>query len=148
MFKHILVAVDGSDTANFALKEALKLAKECASALHIAYVVDSYGVHPEIEFVSVEEMILSLRNEGENILKNAMQLALDAGVQAQKLILETSQSETRIAEVLAKEAARWPADLIVLGTHGRRGFKHLILGSVAESIVRVATKPVLLFRLV
>jgi nucleotide-binding universal stress UspA family protein len=48
--------------------------------------------------------------------------------------------------VLAEHAKGWPADLVVIGTHGRRGFHRLLLGSVAEGFVRVATMPVLLVR--
>ncbi len=146
MFKHILVAVDGSDTANFALKEALNLAKECGSELRIAYVVDVYGVHPEVEFISIDEMVSALKKEGKKVLKHATQIAADASVVSQVSFLETTEIAPRIAEALANEADAWPADVIVVGTHGRRGFKHFVLGSVAESIVRVATKPVLLFR--
>ena len=52
----------------------------------------------------------------------------------------------RLANVVVAEAARWPADLIVVGTHGRRGLSHVFLGSVAEGIVRSAPVPVLLVR--
>ena len=69
-----------------------------------------------------------------------------AGIQSETKLIKTTQTNQRISEVIAKEAQKWPADLIVVGTHGRRGFSHFLLGSVAESIVRVATKPVLLIR--
>lgn len=49
----------------------------------------------------------------------------------------------RICDVINNEAKRWPADLIVIGTHGRRGFNRMVLGSVAEGIIRLADKPVL-----
>ena len=54
--------------------------------------------------------------------------------------------DRRIATAIVEEAAAWGADLIVIGTHGRRGFEHLVLGSVAEGVVRRATVPVLLIR--
>jgi nucleotide-binding universal stress UspA family protein len=52
----------------------------------------------------------------------------------------------RVYDTIEQEAVRWPADLIVIGTHGRRGFRRLLLGSVAEGLIRVTTKPVLLVR--
>ncbi len=52
----------------------------------------------------------------------------------------------RIPEMIAADAQAWPADLIVICTHGRSGLSHRFLGSVAEDVVRVATKPVLLIR--
>jgi nucleotide-binding universal stress UspA family protein len=55
-------------------------------------------------------------------------------------------SAGRVSDVIVKEAAQWPADLIVLGTHGRRGAGRLLLGSDAEQVLRVAPVPVLLVR--
>jgi hypothetical protein len=52
----------------------------------------------------------------------------------------------RVYDSIEQEAARWPADLVVIGTHGRRGFRRLLLGSVAEGFIRITTKPVLLVR--
>lgn len=146
MFKQILVALDGSSTANLALDEAITLAKECGSTVRGVFVVDAYHVIPEVEFITVNEVLDSMRNEGHVILAEAQQKLDHAGVRSNTKILETAASNGRIAEVIANEANTWPADLIVVGTHGRRGFSHFFLGSVAESIVRIATKPVLLIR--
>ena len=52
----------------------------------------------------------------------------------------------RICDAINEEAKSWPADLIVIGTHGRHGFNHLLLGSVAEGVIRLAAKPVLVIR--
>lgn len=147
MFRKILVAIDGSKTANLALKEAITLAKEFRGS-HVlgVYVVDSYSVTPEVEFITVEQVVVSMREEGKEILKVAQKKMDTAGIKFDTKLLETTASYQRISEVIAKEAQKWSADLIVVGTHGRRGFSHLLLGSVAESIVRVATKPVLLIR--
>ena len=109
-------------------------------------VVDSYHVAPEVEFITAEEMINSLQNEAKVILAKAQKKFDSSNIKADTKLLETNVLNTRIAEVIAKEAKNWPADLIIVGTHGRKGFSHFFLGSVAESIVRVATKPVLLIR--
>jgi len=146
MFKKILVALDGSKTANLALKEAIALAGDAGSSVRGVYVVDAYHVTPEVEFITAKEVVDSMRSEGSAILAKAKKKLDAAGVKADIKILETSPSGERIADAIAKEAKSWSANVIVVGTHGRRGFSHFLLGSVAESIVRVATKPVLLVR--
>ena len=87
-----------------------------------------------------------MRKEGKEILMAAQKKMDSAGIQSETKLIKITQTSQRISDVIAKEAQKWPADLIVVGTHGRRGFSHFLLGSVAESIVRVATKPVLLIR--
>lgn len=146
MFKRILIALDGSDTSNLALKHAISLAKEDGSIVKGIHVIDSYHVFPEVELISVEEVLESMRGEGEKVIADAKKKMDQAGISNELSILETRASGERIAEVLVREAKDWPADLIVVGTHGRRGFSHFLLGSVAESIVHIATKPVLLIR--
>ena len=146
MFKQILVALDGSDTANLALDEAITLAKEGASIVRGVYVIDAYSFAPQLEFISLQEVVASIREEAAGVLDQAKKKLDAAGVRSETKIVETEVSGERIAQAIAKEAKNWPADLIVVGTHGRRGFSHFLLGSVAESIVRVATKPVLLIR--
>lgn len=146
MFKQILVALDGSETANLALDEAMTLAKECGSIVRGIYVIDAYSFAPQLEFISLQEVASSIREEASGVLAKAKKKLDAAGVISETKIVETEVSGERIAQAIAKEANSWPADLIVVGTHGRRGFSHFLLGSVAESIVRVASKPVLLIR--
>jgi nucleotide-binding universal stress UspA family protein len=146
MFKKILVALDGSSTANLALKEAVTLAKEGGSKVRGVFVVDAYHVTPEVEFITVQEVIDSMRSEAASILAKAQKKFDVVGIKADTKVLETDATDGRIAEAIAREAKDWSANLIIVGTHGRRGLSHLLLGSVAESIVRVATKPVLLIR--
>jgi nucleotide-binding universal stress UspA family protein len=147
MFKKILVAIDGSKTANLALKEAITLAKENKGTfVEGVHVVDAYSVTPEVEFITVEQVRDSMREEGKQLLKLAKKKMDAAGIKSEVKLLETNGKIQRLAEVISKEAQKLSADLIVVGTHGRRGFSHFLLGSVAESIVRIATKPVLLIR--
>jgi len=146
VFKQILVALDGSETANLALDEAMTLAKEGGSIVRGIYVIDAYSFAPQLEFISLQEVASSIRDEASGVLAKAKKKLDAAGVISETKIVETEVSGERIAQAIAKEANSWPADLIVVGTHGRRGFSHFLLGSVAESIVRVASKPVLLIR--
>ena len=146
MYKKILVAVDNSDTGKLALKEAVKIAKEVGSKLRIVYVIDSFNVYPAAEYVSYEDLRGSMEQEGKLILDAAKASLKSSAISFSQHLLKTTTKKPRIAEAIAADAENWGADLIVVGTHGRRGFSHFLLGSVAESIIRAATKPVLLIR--
>lgn len=145
MYKKILVAVDGSKTSMRALREAATLAKDFGCGLRIVHVVDL--VSPITDYPhDVTALQESLRKAGNGVLAKAEAAARKAGVPSETRLLEVSQWQGRIAEEIARDAKKWRADLLVIGTHGRRGFSHLLLGSVAESLVRIATVPVLLIR--
>lgn len=146
MFKRILVAVDGSQTAELALQEAIKLAKEQQAQLRIVHAVDIVNINLGAEFPDPSEILDALTKSGEDILRKAEAVARAAGIRVETRLIEIDTLGRRIPEMIAADAEAWPADLIVICTHGRRGLSRLFLGSVAEGIVRVATKPVLLIR--
>jgi len=145
-YKYILVAVDGSDTSNRAVEEAVRLAAEMQAELRIVHVVDDTALYWDAGYADLGEIRESYRKSGEAILDRAAAAAREAGLKADMKLLEINGAGRRVSEMIAQEATAWPADLIVVGTHGRRGFSHLLLGSVAEGVVRIATKPVLLVR--
>ena len=146
MYQHILVAVDGSSTSDRALQEALKLASKPGSRLRILVVVEPILLTGEAEYVNYNDIHKAVVGYAQNVLKKAGDAAGKAGVEAETRLIESKGFGERIADVIAHEAGAWPADLIVIGTHGRRGFNHLLMGSVAEGVVRIATRPVLLIR--
>jgi nucleotide-binding universal stress UspA family protein len=146
MFKRILVAVDGSSTADLALQEAIKLAKEMQAQLRIVHAVDIVNINLGTEFPDPSEILDAMTKSGQEILRRAEAAARAAGVPVESQLIEIDTLGQRVPEMIAADAAGWPADLIVICTHGRRGLSHLLLGSVAEGVVRVATKPVLLIR--
>lgn len=145
MFQRILVPVDGSSTSDLALQEALKLAKEQEARLRIIHVVDEVNINLETEFAT-DEFYQAMRKSGSSILAKSQEHARLAGVSAESELLERVPFGLRISDMIVEEAKRWRADLIIIGTHGRRGVNHLLLGSVAEKVVRMATTPVLLIR--
>ena len=145
MYKHILVAVDGSDTSNLALQEAIKLAKEQQAQLRIVHVVEDIPLNIDTEY-ALDEYQEAMRKTGEAILSKAEALARESGLIPETKLLQIEMLGHRITNLVVEEAQSWPADLIVLGTHGRRGFNHLLMGSVAEGIVRISPQPVLLIR--
>ncbi|WP_018507760.1 universal stress protein [Thiobacillus thioparus] len=145
MYKSILVAIDGSQTSELALNEAIQFARAAGSRLRIVNVVDEVNLNWS-EFPNTAELWDVLVASGRALLGKAASTAAEAGVEADTRLIELDRLGDRIPDALAREADAWPADLIVVGTHGRRGLSHLLLGSVAEGIVRVASKPVLLVR--
>lgn len=146
MFKRILVAVDGSATADLALQEAIKLAKEQQAQLRIVHTIDILNVYLGDGFVDPAEISQAQTRSGQEILGKAEAVARDAGIALETGLLVIDTVGRRVPEMIAADAESWPADLIVICSHGRSGLSHLLMGSVAEGVVRVATKPVLLIR--
>jgi nucleotide-binding universal stress UspA family protein len=146
VFKRILVAVDGSHTADQALQEAIKLARELQAQLRIVHVIDIVNINLYGEFPTPTDSLDDIASSGLEILHKAETVAKGVGIPVETHLIEIDTLGHRIPEMIAADAEAWPADLIVICTHGRRGLSHLFLGSVAEGVVRVATKPVLLIR--
>jgi nucleotide-binding universal stress UspA family protein len=146
MFKRILVAVDTSQTSELALQTAISLAAESQAQLRIVHVVDVASINMNAEFPDQFNVTESLVKNGEDILRSAETTAAAAGLGVETHLVTIDTLDQRIPEAIAQEAESWPADLIVIGTHGRRGLSRMFLGSVAEGVARVATHPVLLVR--
>jgi len=147
MYKHILVPVDGSTTSELALREAAALAKEQNAVVRLAHVIDDsfgYAVLETPRHIAGDQA--QLRQAGERVLADATARARAVGVEPDAKLVMIEAPGQHIFDAIEKEAERWGADLIVIGTHGRRGFRHLLLGSVAEGLIRVTTRPVLLVR--
>jgi nucleotide-binding universal stress UspA family protein len=144
MYKRILAAVDGSDTSNQALQEAVKLAKEQNSMLRLLHVVDLTMAYSAVEAPYIFEYRKAMETAGKTVLAECSAAARTAGIEFDsKCVVMFGK---HIYDVIEEEATEWAADLIVIGTHGRRGIRRLLLGSVAEGLTRVSSKPVLLIR--
>jgi nucleotide-binding universal stress UspA family protein len=146
MFKRILVAVDGSATAAQALQESIKLARELHAQLRLVHAVDVVNINLGADFPYPPEIADAVAKSGHDILGKAATVARYAEVPVETQLIEIDSLGSRIPEMIVADAEAWPADLIVIGTHGRRGLSRALLGSVAESVARIATKPVLLIR--
>jgi nucleotide-binding universal stress UspA family protein len=153
MYKRILVAIDGSATSDLALREAVGLAKDQNAMLRLVHVVDvtppAY-MTTEIAFPLATQFPLAeyqkaLQEGGEKLLTTGATTAREAGVNVDTKLVIGMLGE-RIYEAIEEQSKQWPANLIVVGTEGRRGFQRLMIGSVAEGLVRISTKPVLLIR--
>ena len=152
MYKRILVAIDGSDTSDLALREAIGLAKDQNAMLRLVHVVDvtppaymAAEVTVAVHF-PLAEYQKALKKSGEKLLKIRATTAREAGVNVDTKLITVGMVGQRIYEAIEEQSKQWPANLIVVGTEGRRGFQRLMIGSVAEGLVRISTKPVLLIR--
>lgn len=144
MFKHILVPVDGSKTAQQAVEKAAGLAQAFGSAVTVIYVMDPYpftGVGTD--FAYGQAMYLSAATaEANEAIKNAKQVLEAAGIHVSTAVIESHTAWRGILET----ATSVGADLIVMGSHGRRGIERLVLGSVAQRVLSHTTLPVLVMR--
>jgi nucleotide-binding universal stress UspA family protein len=145
-YKRILVPIDGSRTANLGLREAMRLAKGQRAALHLVHVVDRHflllsGLEGGMY---TDELLSDMTKYGRRILRKAEALVKSERLKCSLALLETLTGPA--ADLIVREAKKARADLIVIGTHGRRGVKRLVLGSDAEQIVRTSPVPVMLVR--
>ena len=144
MYQRILVPFDGSPTSNAGLDEAVKLAKLTGASIQLVHVLD------HLPFTAGDAV---LTGEIRSVLVKTGSQVLLAGkrrVEAADVPADTFLSEAfgeRVCNVVAAQAEAWHADLIVIGTHGRRGVKRLLIGSDAEQILRTASVPVHLVRM-
>lgn len=145
MYKRILVPVDGSATAERGLREAIALATGQDTRLLFLHVVDDYTMIMETTTAaSYDEMIKGLRQYGLEVLAKSKGAADAAGIHCETLLREVTGK--RVSDVIIEQTALHHCDLIVMGTHGRRGFSRLALGSAAEGVARTSPVPVLLVR--
>ncbi|HEX6362268.1 MAG TPA: universal stress protein [Albitalea sp.] len=146
MYDKILVPIDGSPTSMRGLDEAIKLGKLTGAQLRLLHVVDmlSVSLTPDASMMASPTLFELLREGGQTILAKAMARCGEADVAADTMLVDTLSG--RVSEIVVEEARRWGAELIVIGTHGRRGVSRLVMGSDAEQVLRLASVPVLLVR--
>ncbi len=145
IYKRILVPVDGSPTSAAGVKEAVKLAKNLHAKLCLLHVVDEMIVFNTPESgINLEPILEGMKRGGKRLLRRAEKLASALGARPDSELRESAGA--RVADVIVERAKRLRSDLIVMGTHGRRGVDRMLMGSDAELVVRNAPVPVLLVR--
>jgi nucleotide-binding universal stress UspA family protein len=148
MYRRILVPIDGSAPSLLGLKQAIGLAKDQRARLRILNVVDVLSIMSMLTepaaAADLTNILDSLREEGRKALDKAAVLAAKSGVKAQTVQVESGAGA--VSDAILADARRSRADVIVMGTHGRRGLNRLLLGSDAERVLREAPVPVLLTR--
>jgi nucleotide-binding universal stress UspA family protein len=145
MYKLILVPLDGSKAAERGLHEAIGLAASVGARLSLLHVIDAYPMYSEFSSAAAfQESMQLLRRHGEELLAQAALQAQESGVQMTHQLREALGE--RAAHVIVEEATSQGCELIVMGTHGRRGLSRLLMGSDAELVLRSSPVPVLLVR--
>lgn len=144
MYQRIMVAVDGSNTSQRGLSEAINLAKDQHAVLAIVHVVDLVIARSGGQFLNV--FVESTRSISQEVVEQARKTAHDAGIEPEIRTPEIVTGGYHVSETIAEFAREWHADLLVVGTHGRRGITKMLMGSVADGIVRLAPCPLLLIR--
>lgn len=145
MYSRILVPIDGSPTARRGLDEAMSLAAELGSSLHLLNVVDARLLIGEVSaYLPPDRLLDDWRAAGDRLVTEATGTARAKGIAADSAV--RCDPALRVCDVILDEAKHCGADLIVMGTHGRRGFKRVALGSDAELVLRESAVPVLLVR--
>jgi nucleotide-binding universal stress UspA family protein len=143
MYKRILVAVDGSETSRRAFEAALDLAKAMGSTLQPFYVIENTPMYFDAPGYDPSILRNQMIAQGKELAEDMDKAMSARGVQGAMVTGEASSLDD-VPTLVLDAAKAQGADLIVMGTHGRRGFQRLILGSVAERCVRQSTLPVLL----
>ena len=145
MYQRILVPVDGSHTSTLGLQEAISIALDQRARLKLISVIDELIIAQNFEgLINAGELIDALRDSGNKAIKNALALVHKHDLKVEATTFETVGD--RVADIIVREAKKWKADLIVMGTHGRRGFNRMVLGSDAEGVLRHSPVPVLMVR--
>jgi nucleotide-binding universal stress UspA family protein len=152
MYQRIFVPIDTSDTSSAVLEEVRRLAHEAPARVCLVKVVDA------AQFAeSPGELIRELREKDtlnqdderhaslQRFLEDSAAGLRNAGIEVETRLIE--KFGHKISHVILDEAMNWKADLLVMGTHGRSGLAHLLLGSVAEEVLHHITIPMLLVKL-
>lgn len=146
MYDRILVPIDGSAPSQRGLREAVTLAKALGSQLLLLHVIDDFP--KRLEAVSsageYERALVRMRERGQELLRTAQSSVAAAGVPVQTVLREIDM-ET-IADAILEQVTAGDCQLVVMGTHGRRGMRRLAMGSDAELVLRASPVPVLLVR--
>jgi nucleotide-binding universal stress UspA family protein len=137
MIRKILIAVDDSTSAEKVAREGFRLAKQSKAEVALISVADTVLL-PIDSGITRQEMVQMLKDS----FKKSQQLLMDKVFKSLKV--KSFIEEGDPYKLILKIATEWNANLIVMGTHGHTGIPHLLMGSVAEKIVRHSTKPIVI----
>ena len=145
MYGKILVPVDGSETSLKGLNEAIKIAKTFGGTIQLVHIVNEFVFdYTYSPAAYAADLIDGLRERGKTVIADAAALVRAHGLEPSTVLLESIGGPA--ADLIVAQATEGRAELIVMGTHGRRGLRRVALGSDAEQVIRMATVPVLLVR--
>ncbi|CAN7782472.1 universal stress protein [Caballeronia sp. LjRoot34] len=146
MYRNILIAVDGSESSKRALLQAVHMANAGYEKITAVYVLDRSAMLMYAANSNQFAIVDTLRHDGERVLADAQAVMAEHGLKCDVEVAETDNISECVADCLLRSAERHGADLVVMGTHGRRGVRRMITGSIAERFLRFSCCPVLLVR--
>lgn len=145
MYKRILVPVDDSPPSLRGLRAALELARQLKARLRLFHLGNAIPPAPrKREGMTAQELFAAMKKRGEKLLEKQAALCRARGVKTDTALYIALAG--RPSKLVVAEARKWRADLIVMGTHGRRGLRRVALGSDAEEVARIAPVPVIMIR--
>ena len=148
MYQRIMVAIDDSFATSNVLATAIEMAKLSAASLAICHAVDETLFAQKMGEImlsnSVSAIENNLRGEAKAFLEQAAEVARAAGVAVETRLIASEAKQ--VADMLAEAASEWRADLLVVGSHGKRGLDRFFVGSVAGRLVQKARTSLLLVR--
>ncbi len=146
MYQRILVPVDGSPPSDAGLTRAIEMAKLTGGQLRLLHVTDPmpFAFSAEGYAAMASDVLALLRRAGDEVLQKARQRVVQEGVAVDTVLFDGLGAG--LCDRVCDQVKAWEAELIVIGTHGRRGLARALLGSDAERILRSATVPILLVR--
>lgn len=146
MYQKIMVAVDGSPSSQRAVEEAARIAKLTHGHVRSVYVLDWAPVFPYTCYYDLAKLEEAFTRYGHEALEAAACTLEKSGVETDYAFIKTASMTEDVAACLQRYVLEYQPDLVILGTHGHRGVRRAILGSVAERFLRFSTCPVLLVR--
>jgi nucleotide-binding universal stress UspA family protein len=147
MYEHILVPIDGSDTSRHGLREAIGLATALKAKLRLLHVISDFALMVEMASgIDFEKLRSGLHRYGRELLEGTAADVRAAGVEVSTALRDPKGG--RVADAIVEEAREAHCNLIVIGTHGRRGLDRTLMGSDSERVLRQSPVPVLLVRAV
>ncbi|HSI54003.1 MAG: universal stress protein [Ramlibacter sp.] len=141
-YQRIMVPVDGSEASDEAVLSAVELARRNNASIRFLFCLDELSLPAGPRYSP--SVFQAARDDGSTVLSRARSRAERAGVPVETCLNESPGE--RLGHCVADRAREWHADLIVVGTHGRKGIARVLMGSGAESIIREAPVPVLVIR--
>lgn len=152
MYQKIFVPIDTSESSSIVLEEVKRLAGETHARVCLVKVIDTaqFANSPdellhELRLNDTQRLLDARRESLQKFLAEGAELLRSAGIEVEIRLVEKFGG--KVSSTLVEEAGKWGADLLVMGTHGRGGLTHLLMGSVAEGVIRHAKVPVLLVKL-
>ena len=146
MYAKILVPVDGSKTANQALDEAIVLARTLGSKIEVIHVVDNSYLLYDTGYEQPAGLQEAFIAAGQSILSDARIRIEAAGLVGQTRIIENPITPGDISATIVHAALEGKAEMVAIGSHGQKGFRETMLGSVAEKVMHQCPLPVWIIR--